>query len=384
MSNYIEVRSMEEVAYLLNVLFTNMNNLDRVYYDMFINPQQMDIELERYDENGVLTKVVLPNRAKDKITTYVGTGNPNGNQIASVGALYIDTTSTSLYYKGSGSDAYGWFVLWSSSNLISGTDYLPPNGNGSQLANLNANNITGGILSVTRGGTGTTSLNGIIKGNGVNAFTSATDGSDYLGPSSFTGLIAFYPINSIPTGWLYCDGAAYSRALYSRLFNKIGISYGAGDGTTTFNVPDLRDYFIKCWDGAREFNSVEDGKVGSHTHELAGSTGVGSPHSHSRGSMRITGTITTSLAWPSLQEGGTTGALELTGAAAKTVSTTTSGANQTTLVLDTDNNEGSGWTGITSSENSHIHSLSGCYTAENAVGQENTVKNKALVPIIKY
>lgn len=45
---------------------------------------------------------------------------------------------------------------------------------------------------------------------------------------------------SSPTGWLLCDGSAVSRTTYSRLFSAIGSTYGAGDGSTTFNLPDLR------------------------------------------------------------------------------------------------------------------------------------------------
>lgn len=43
-----------------------------------------------------------------------------------------------------------------------------------------------------------------------------------------------------PDGWLVCDGAAYSRATYADLYARIGTTYGAGDGSTTFNVPDYR------------------------------------------------------------------------------------------------------------------------------------------------
>lgn len=47
-------------------------------------------------------------------------------------------------------------------------------------------------------------------------------------------------IGAAPTGWLLCNGAAVSRTTYAFLYNAIGTAYGAGDGTTTFNVPDLR------------------------------------------------------------------------------------------------------------------------------------------------
>jgi microcystin-dependent protein len=44
---------------------------------------------------------------------------------------------------------------------------------------------------------------------------------------------------SPPTGWLLCDGAAISRSTYAALFGVISVTYGIGDGSTTFNVPDL-------------------------------------------------------------------------------------------------------------------------------------------------
>ncbi len=54
------------------------------------------------------------------------------------------------------------------------------------------------------------------------------------------GTIIDYGGSSTPTGWLLCDGSAVSRTTYSALFTAIGITWGPGNGTTTFNVPDLR------------------------------------------------------------------------------------------------------------------------------------------------
>lgn len=48
------------------------------------------------------------------------------------------------------------------------------------------------------------------------------------------------PASALPSGWGLCDGAAYSRTTYVDLFNVIGTTWGAGNGSTTFNVPDLR------------------------------------------------------------------------------------------------------------------------------------------------
>lgn len=55
------------------------------------------------------------------------------------------------------------------------------------------------------------------------------------------GSIIMHAANVIPDEWLICDGQAYSRTTYAELFAMIGTDYGAGDGTTTFNIPDLRD-----------------------------------------------------------------------------------------------------------------------------------------------
>lgn len=59
-----------------------------------------------------------------------------------------------------------------------------------------------------------------------------------------TGLIVPWSSNSTPSGFLDCDGTAVSRSTYATLFSVIGTTYGTGDGSTTFNVPDLTDRTI--------------------------------------------------------------------------------------------------------------------------------------------
>ena len=54
------------------------------------------------------------------------------------------------------------------------------------------------------------------------------------------GAVAFIPHTLLPNGWLKANGAAISRTTYAKLFALIGTTYGAGDGSTTFNLPDLR------------------------------------------------------------------------------------------------------------------------------------------------
>lgn len=59
-----------------------------------------------------------------------------------------------------------------------------------------------------------------------------------------TGDIKIQTTATIPNGWLLCNGVGISRTTFSNLFTKIGTTYGSGDGTTTFNIPDLRDRYI--------------------------------------------------------------------------------------------------------------------------------------------
>ncbi len=74
-------------------------------------------------------------------------------------------------------------------------------------------------------------------------------------PLYHIGDIAFIAYNTIPDGWMECNGSAISRTTFVELFNKIGTTYGAGDESTTFNLPDLRGEFIRGWDHGRGVDS---------------------------------------------------------------------------------------------------------------------------------
>lgn len=65
------------------------------------------------------------------------------------------------------------------------------------------------------------------------------------------GEVSYFAFQTPPTGWLWANGVAVSRATYSRLFSAIGTTFGSGDGSTTFNLPDLRGEFIRAWDAGR-------------------------------------------------------------------------------------------------------------------------------------
>lgn len=85
-----------------------------------------------------------------------------------------------------------------------------------------------------------------------------------MGGGFMAGQITQYAGSTPPAGWLFCDGAAYSRTKYAELFKAIGTTYGAGDGSTTFNVPDLRGRFPYGMNGSYPLNA----KGGEITHKL--------------------------------------------------------------------------------------------------------------------
>lgn len=95
----------------LTELLTNTVNMTSVYYDIFLNPEPMDVELTQYDSNNELITVTIPNRAKDRNIALTGEGSPEGVVSANVGTAYVDTDSSSVYFKASGSGNTGWIIV---------------------------------------------------------------------------------------------------------------------------------------------------------------------------------------------------------------------------------------------------------------------------------
>ncbi len=88
--------------------------------------------------------------------------------------------------------------------------------------------------------------------------TQKTTAQDNLGLANMfvpSGAVMHFARNTAPTGWLAADGSAVSRTTYAALFSAIGTTFGSGDGSTTFNLPDLRGEFIRGVDGGRGVDS---------------------------------------------------------------------------------------------------------------------------------
>lgn len=82
------------------------------------------------------------------------------------------------------------------------------------------------------------------------------------------GEITMWATSSAPTGWLICDGSAVSRTTYSGLFAVLGTAYGVGDGSTTFNLPNLKGRVVVGRDASdADFDTLGETR-GSKTHTL--------------------------------------------------------------------------------------------------------------------
>lgn len=106
--------------------------------------------------------------------------------------------------------------------------------------------------------------------------------------------VCFFARQTAPDGFLKCNGAAVSRTAYADLFDAIGTTYGVGNGSSTFNLPDMRGEFIRGWDDGRAvdsgrvFGSAQDEAFKSHGH--SGSTDTVGSHTHSQvGTNTLTG-----------------------------------------------------------------------------------------------
>lgn len=110
-------------------------------------------------------------------------------------------------------------------------------------------------------------LSNVPPSNDASALTTGTLDIARLSANSITaakldasakiaaGTIAYFTVNSAPSGWLKANGSTISRAYYPDLFAAIGTTYGAGDGSTTFKIPDCRGEFLRSWDDSRGIDS---------------------------------------------------------------------------------------------------------------------------------
>ncbi len=159
--------------------------------------------------------------------------------------------------------------------------------NGAILTSLDALSLVAGDVLYANGANSLTRLakgtNGqyLTLSGGVPAWGTIT-----IPQAVLPGTVAMFAANMPPTGWLECNGAEVSRSTYAALFTAIGTTWGAGDGSTTFLLPDLRGEFVRGWDNTRgidsgrAFASVQTDQNKSHTHGFSATTSSNGAHTH--------------------------------------------------------------------------------------------------------
>ena len=199
--------------------------------------------------------------------------------------------------------------------------------------------------------------------DGSNGQMLQTNGSGALSFTTVQGVpsgsVFCMAVATVPSGYLECNGAAVSRTTYSVLFAVIGTAYGTGNGSSTFNLPDLRGEFVRGFDNGkgtdsgRSIATSQSAQNASHNHSisLSGTTSTKS----------LTGGIR------KISEG-----FNANGSASGVFTKTQDGTNSITGASSTSPVGGVDFDG------SHTHTMG------NNGGSEVRVKNTALIYIIKF
>jgi microcystin-dependent protein len=228
------------------------------------------------------------------------------------------------------------------------------------------------------------------------------------------GAIVAFAMSTAPTGWLKANGATISRTTYAALFAAIGVVFGPGDGSTTFQLPDLRGEFPRYWDDSRgidvgrAFGSAQTADLAPHLHPVSITSGLQSAdHAHNvsinTGTESASHTHTFSDASSSTGNASANHTHNATGSpnctpasnAAGSAATQAASASGASGAAHTHTVAVSGTTGGISANHyhlvsggtsgmtaSHAHLVSG--NTDNSTGTETRPRNIALLACIKY
>ena len=273
--------------------------------------------------SGDPTVTISPNTANVSYIFINGTGNTITFTQGSGGNVSLqDGKAAQFYFDGAGGTAQAVRGL---DNLEIAT--LECTGNAAVDGTLTVTGATTltTVLGIASGGTGLTSF---TAGDLMYATASTTIAKLGIGTAGQVlktntgasapewstetdlcpvGSIIMYGAAAAPTNWLLCDGSAVNRTTYADLFSAIGTTYGAGNGSSTFNVPNLQGVFPAGYDGGSSYALAATGGATTDTPTLSG-TNAGTTLTSSQIPAHTHGGVTTG--WPSGSWTGGTGATQ--------------------------------------------------------------------------
>ena len=244
--------------------------------------------------NGQTFRSDLNNVLGDIQSTNTGTSAPTTTV---AGKLWIDETNNLIKLRNNSNN--GWVTLGASNTAEMGhATTASPSFTGTITS---AGDIVCNSTSRLKLPAGTTAqrpgsaATGDTRWNTSLSAQEIYNGSTWESGSVPAGSVSAFAGLAVPTGWLECNGAAISRSTYATLFAAISTHYGVGDGSSTFNLPDLRGEFVRGFDNSRgvdsgrTFASAQSDQNKSHTH-TASVTDPGHAHNLLYGSGAFGGT----------------------------------------------------------------------------------------------
>lgn len=238
--------------------------------------------------------------ARNGTMVYVTSGSTNNDTIFAMSATDPVTVGTTAMTFAA-ADVSGPPVTLTASDGLTGGGVLDANrtvglatiADDRVMANVSgstavpsANTLTAIIdacIGSTRGQIlyrGASAWTALAAGTSGHVLTAAGAGADPswqasgVAVSVAPGAVMAFAMDTAPTGWLKCNAAAVDRTTYADLFAAIGTTFGVGDGSTTFNLPDLRGEFVRGWaddravDTSRVFGSAQGHALQTHSHTV--------------------------------------------------------------------------------------------------------------------
>jgi microcystin-dependent protein len=185
--------------------------------------------------------------AKQIFAANILTGGVSGS-LDDISYTTLEDGNLAIVIVASTSKTYFFKYLASEAGAESSPDIIIPDDNTTGtgawvLVGVHAGVLTADSITLASGATPTEfSIDGTFAGNSDTAVPTEKATKTYVdGVAAIpTGVLTPFAGAAAPSGWLLCDGSAISRTTYSDLFTAIGTAYGVGDGSTTFNLPDMQ------------------------------------------------------------------------------------------------------------------------------------------------